>query len=451
MFTAINFVIFLVLLVWVYRIYFTDKKRFRVVKYNEEEYYLLSRNMYFVIFTVCTAPIFLGSLSLLKYALWVVVLLFLLFSNRLRIQMDASMVAYLVFFIWLCFSMTYTPVPVDGFMMLVKYGLPLLFLYLGYSSLNNEKDLVIFLKVINVAACIYIIFIGGIGQRVFTWFYYRVGFQVFGMYAAFANFTTSVFIVPIILYWLTKDKKYIYCALWMLASTVLLSVRTGLGGMMLVFAFAMFLRFKSRSLPGLIFAAIVFVGVLLYVPSVNEKFFGEDSEVTATDIVQGDALSMDNMNTNGRSDTWDLILDRFYENHKVKGSGLGVAIRYLKNKWRFEEAGAGLIHNDYVQLLAETGIIGVGLLVLFYVLVIIKVINYVVMKRSGYMIGLTGIMALSSMAGIAFSMYFDNVVSLSMQAMVMPYIYLGFFLKAVDMEKLKHEQERLNKFQHAVQ
>lgn len=450
MFTAINLFIFLILLLWIYSIYFTDKKKFRIVKYNEGEYYLLSRNMYFAIFTVCTAPIFLGSLSLLKYGLWIVVLLFLLFSNRLRIQMDASMVAYLVFFCWLGVSMTYTSKPYDGFMMLVKFALPLLFLYLGYSALNNEKDLIIFLKCVNVAACVYIIFIGGFGQKVLTWFYYHVGFSIFGMYAAFANFTTAVFIIPIILYWLTKDKKYIYCALWMLASTVLLSVRTGLGGIMLSFAFAMFLRYRSKSIPGLLFAGIVFVGVLLYVPSVNEKFFGEDSEVTATDIVQGDALSMENMNTNGRSDTWEIILDKFYDGHEWVGSGLGVAIRFQKNKWLFD-GGAGLIHNDYVQLLAETGIIGVGLLVLFYILVLIKVVNYVVVQRSGYMIRITGIMALSSMAGIAFSMYFDNVVSLSMQAMVIPYLYLGFFLKMVDMEKMKREQEKLNRFQHAVQ
>ena len=450
MYQAINLFIFLILFLFIYSTYFTEKKRFRIVKYNKEEYYLLSRNMYFAIFTVCTAPIFLGSLSLLKYALWIIVLLFLLFSNRLRIHMDMLMVSYLVFFCWLCVTMTYTTKPYDGFMMLVKFALPLLFLYLGYSALDNEKDLIIFLKCVNFAACVYIIFIGGFGQKVFTWFYYTIGFQVFGMYAAFANFITSVFIVPIILYWLTKDRKYVYCALWMVASTVLLSVRTGMGGMMLAFAFAIFLRYRTRSLPGLIFAGVVFVGVILYVPSVNEKFFGEEgSEVTATDIVQGNALSLDNIDTNGRNATWEIILDKFYDGHEWMGSGLGVAIRFQKNKWLYD-GGAGLIHNDYVQLLAETGNIGVGLLVLFYILVVVKVVQHVVLRRSGYMVRITGIMALSSMAGIAFSMYFDNVVSMSMQAMVMPYMYLGFFLKMVDKETLQYEQKKLDEFKHVV-
>ena len=59
----------------------------------------------------------------------------------------------------------------------------------------------------------------------------------------------------------------------------------------------------------------------------------------------------------------------------------------------------------------------------------------VALRRSSLLVKLTGIMALSSMVGIGFSMYFDNVVSNSMQSMVMPYIYLGFFLKALDLEK----------------
>lgn len=434
--TILSLIIFVVLLFWIGQIYLSNKKKFRAVRYGQGEYYLLSRNMYFVIFTVCTAPIFLGSLSLLKYGLWFMTMLALLFVGKVRLKFEATTIMYSIFFLWLCYTMTYTPVPRDGAMMLIKFSLPMLFLWLGYSALNNEKDLIVFLKVVNLVACVYCMFIGGQGCKLMPWLYYRVFMGVFGTYAAFADFLTSVFIVPILLYWLTKEKKYIFCALWMVLSTVLESVRTGLGGMLLVFCIALLLKNKAKAIPGLVFAGAVFLGVVLFVPEVNEKFFGEDAgTVSATDIVQGNALSMDNIETSGREYTWELILDEFYRGHELKGSGLSMSKSYLLNAFLKKEIGIGLIHNDYVQLLADTGIIGVCLLVLFYISVILSVVRNVLLRRSTTLVKLTGIMALSSMAGIAFCMYFDNVVSNSMQSMVMPYIYLGFFLKALDLEK----------------
>ena len=433
--TILSLIIFFVLVWWIYRIYISKQVKFRAVEVDKGEYYLLSPNMYFVIFTVCTAPIFLGSLSLLKYGLWFATLLVLLFLGKVRMKFEVMTVMYGIFFLWLCYTMTYTPVPRDGVMMLFKYSLPMLFLWLGYSAINNEKDLIIFLKVVNIAACVYCFTMGGFAAT-FIPPLYRFSMGLFSTYAAFADYLTAVFIVPIMLYWLTKEKMYIYCALWMVLSTVLQAVRTGMGGMMLVFVVALLLKNKAKALPGLLVAGGLFLSIVLFVPSVNEKFFGEDAgKVSASDIVQGDAMIMDNIDDNGREGTWELILELFYEGRESKGSGLGTAIRYLKDRWRIEGDTAGLIHNDYVQMLAETGYIGVGLLVLFYIFVIIKVVQHVMLRRSTFLVKLTGIMALSSMAGIAFCMYFDNVVSNSMQSMVMPYIYLGFFLKALDLEK----------------
>ena len=433
--TILSLIIFFVLVWWIYRIYLSRQVKFRAVEVDKGEHYLLSPNMYFVIFTVCTAPIFLGSLALLKYGLWFMTMLALLFAGKVRMKFEFMTVMYSIFFLWLCYTMTYTTVPRDGVMMLVKFSLPMLFLWLGYSGLRNEKDLIIFLKVVNVVACVYCFFIGGQGCNLMPWLYYPVFKGVFGTYAAFADYLTAVFVIPLLLYWLTKEKKYIFCALWMVLSTVLDSVRTGLGGMMLVFCIALLLKNKAKAIPGLAFAGAMFLGVVLFVPEVNEKFFGEDAgTVSATDIVQGDAMSMDNISDNGRKYTWELILDEFYRGHELKGSGLSMSKSYLLNAFLKKEIGVGLIHNDYVQLLADTGIIGVSLLVLFYISVILSVV-WNVLRRTTILVKLTGIMALSSMAGIAFCMYFDNVVSNSMQSMVMPYIYIGFFLKALEIEK----------------
>ena len=433
--TILSLIIFIILLYWIGLIYFSNKKKFRIVKYGNGESYLLSRNMYFVMFTVCTAPVFLGSLSLLKYGLWFTMILLLLFTAKIRAKFEATTIMYLIFFLWLCYTMTYTSVPRDGLMMLVKFLLPIQFLWLGYSAINNEKELIIFLKIVNVIACIWCLVIGGFSAT-FIPPLYHFAMGIFSTYAAFADYLTSIFIAPILLYWLTKEKKYILCALWMVLSTVLQSVRTGMGGMMLVFVVAILLHHKWKAVPGVLFAGALFLGTILFVPEVNEKFFGDKAgTVTSTDIIENNALSLDNIDTNGRNYTWEHILEKFYIGKESTGSGLGTAIRYLKDKWRFENEGAGLIHNDYVQLLAETGYIGVALLILFYIFMIIKVISYVLLRRTSSLTNLTGIMALSSMAGIAFCMYFDNVVSTSMQSMIMPYIYLGFFLKAIDLDR----------------
>ncbi|MBO5135398.1 MAG: O-antigen ligase family protein [Paludibacteraceae bacterium] len=429
----VSLLLLITLILWIFTIYFTDKKKFRMVEYNPGEKYLLSRNMYFIILTVCTAPMFLIPYALLKYALWFGVMLFLLFSGKMRIRIDTTMTMYMTFFVWLCFAMTYTTTYWQGTMMLVKYSLPLLFLYLGYSSLTNEKDLIVFLKVVNYAACIYCLIMGGFAQHFIPWLYNFL-MDILSVYAAFADFLVAVFIVPIILYWLTKDKKYVYCALWMVLSTVLQSVRTGMGGMVLVFMFAMYLRYKSRSLPGIFFAGAVFISVILFVPSVNEKFFGDDAgTVTGEDIVQGNALSLDNIEMSGREYLWENAKKYCYEGHELIGSGLGTA-EYFCKYLMYDDRRESKMHNDYIVLLCDTGNIGVGLLVLFYAVVIVKVIAHVVLRKSNVLVRLTGIMALSSMAGIAFCMYFDNVVSNSMQSMIIPYIYLGFFLKALDIE-----------------
>ena len=431
--TIISLVLFIILLYWIGLIYFSNKKKFRIVKYGNGESYLLSRNIYFVIFTVCTAPVFLGSLSLLKYGLWFTMILLLLFTAKIRAKFEAITVTYIIFFLWLCYTMTYTSVPRDGLMMLVKFLLPIQFLWLGYSAINNEKELIIFLKIVNTIACIWCLVICGFSAT-FIPHLYVFSMSIFSTYAAFADYLTSIFIVPILLYWLTKEKKYILCAFWMVLSTVLQSVRTGMGGMMLVFVIAILLHHKWKAVPGVLFAGALFLGTILFVPEVNEKFFGDAAgKVSATDIVQGNALSLDNIEMSGREYLWKKVKENCYYGNELTGKGLGETEYFTKNSMFKGEISK--VHNDYLILLCDTGKVGITLFIIFYLTIIFKVTSHVILRRSNHLVKLTGIMAVSSMVGIAFCMYFDNVVSNSMQSMIMPYIYLGFFLKAIDLDR----------------
>ena len=429
----VSIFIFIALVFWICRIYLTNDKKFRYVEYNKKEYYLLSRNMYFAIFTVCTAPFFLAPYALLKYGLWFGTILWLVFISKIRMKLETVMWLYLVFFFWLTLTMTWSSAQRDGYMMLIKYFIPILFLWLGYSSLRNEKDLVVFLKVVNWTAWVFCFIIGGFADK-FVNPVYSYLMNICTTYAGFSCFLISVFIVPILLYWLTKEKKYIYCALWMLLSPVLQAVRTGMGGMFLVFVVAIYLRYKQRSLPALFFAGAMFLGIILFVPGVNEKFFGEDAgTVSGEEIVTGNALSLDNIEMSGREYMWERVKENCFYGNEIFGGGLGTSGRYVKDYGKATQ-GLQMMHNDYLQIHCDAGLVGISLLTIFYIAFILKVFAHVVLRKSTVLVKLTGIMALSSMVGVGFAMYFDNVVSNSMQSLVMPFIYWGFFFKALDIE-----------------
>ena len=154
------------------------------------------------------------------------------------------------------------------------------------------------------------------------------------------------------------------------------------------------------------------------------------------EVATGEALAMDKIEMSGREYMWERTKEACYNGHENLGSGLGTSGHFIKySDSEIEGQVSGKLHNDYLELMCDTGNVGIALLILFYLTVILKVFVNVAMRRSSSLIKVTGIMALPSMAGIAFSMYFDNVASNSMQSMVMPYIYLGFFLKALDIER----------------
>jgi O-antigen ligase len=393
--------------------------------------------MYFLIFTVCTAPFFLAPYSLEKYGFWFVVLIFLIQAKKIDRKVDGIVKAYFLFCIWLLISFTHTQSWYEGAMLLIKYLLPLLFLWLGYSSIKDEYTLYYFLKYTNKIAIIYAFLIGGFSAVFMPWLYYSAFGGMFLKYAGLADYFTSIFVIPLILYWITKRKVYLLGALWLALSALLESVRTGIGGIFLVVLFYSFFRYKLKSIPLIGLAVVVFIGVILFVPDVNEKMFGENAgSVTAKEIVQEDALSLDNIQTSGRNELWEITLDRYYKPHPWVGSGLGTAMHFIKSRGQVENT-IMLLHSDYVQLLSETGIIGILLLSFFYLTLIYKVFHYIWVVKCNVWIKVSGIMAISSMAGIAFAMAFDNVVSHSMTSLINPFIFIGFFLKFIDLSKKK--------------
>lgn len=399
------------------------------------ESYYLNKHLHFLLFSIATSMVFLGPFSLVKYVFWFVILVILIFFFRLKF--DIIVDSYILFLLWALFSMSYTSEPYQGSMLLIKYALPVLYLWLGYNAINGKEDFLIFLKKSNVILILYALFIGGFATKFFPFLYnlllYKSG-GLFIAYASLADFFTALFVIPLTLYVITKRNKYLCAALWLLLSTVLGVVRTGLGGITLSIMFFGFVFYKWRAVPYVVFPVILFVIAILFIPDVREKMFVDDS---STAIAQT-SWTFDNIQSNGRELIWEKNIEKFYKPNPLIGAGLGASVSYTKDNFVVH-----LIHSDYVQILCDMGIIGLILFALPFIVLISKVLYCCWYQYKDDFVLLSGAMAVGSSAGVLFSMAFDNVISYSQQCFVFPFLFIGIFLKAIDLCENNYDKKDL--------
>lgn len=389
----------------------------------------LNRDLHFLIFCIATAMIFLGPLSLVKYGFWIVFMLYLVFT-RFHLKIDAIVVCYILFLAWALFSLTYSSVKFQGFMLIIKYSLPLLYLWLGYNAIQDTADFVFLLKKIVWIMVIYAFLIGGFSAKVFPWLYGGLCFKSGGLfisYASLADFYSALFVVPLALYAIFREKKWLVAAGWIALSTVLEVVRTGLGGIFLASSFFLFFYYKLKAVPWLLGLATLAVSIVFFVPAVHEKMFLDDSQTISS--ISASTMDFDNIQSNGREQIWEDNMYRFFTPNPLTGAGLGESMEYTKNNFTVK-----LIHNDYVQILCDMGLVGIGLFGLFFLVTILKVMIRTWRYTSSGLVKLSGAMALGSCAGTFFSMAFDNVISYTQQCFVIPFVFIGIFLKAIDMQ-----------------
>lgn len=391
--------------------------------------YALNRNLHFLLFSIATAMLFLGPFSLAKYAYSIILLIFIVFSS-LQLKFERIVYAYLLFILWCSFSLLHSTDKMQGVMMLIKYTLPLLYLWLGYNAINDKECFLILLKKTNVVMIIYALLIGGFAFKILPFLYNVLLYMSGGLfisYASLADFHTALYVIPLTLYVIYKNKIYFISAICILTSTILLTVRTGLGGIALAASFFALVIYKLKAIPYILLFTILSLATIYFVPSVREKMFIDDKKVG--NLYQKGTFNFDNIESSGRELIWKTNLAKFYKPNPITGSGLGNSVEYTKENFTVK-----LIHSDYVQILCDTGLIGIILFALFFLFTFFKIGYYTFFIKDDFIL-LSGAMALGSCAGTFFSMAFDNVVTYSQQAFIFPFIFIGIFLKAIDLYK----------------
>lgn len=404
----------------------------RVVKHPFRPGVTMSINLelYFLVYSVLTAMVFIAPFSLWKYGFWILFLLALLMIGKLQIKMDVIVKFYMLFIAWSVVStFMFSTAKFQALMMLIKYSLPLLYLWLSYTAIKDSHDLQYFMKTVTIGMCVYALIIGGFSAKVLTplygWLNYGSG-GLFISYASLADYFSALIVVPIGVYLITRDRRWIYATAWVVLSTLLEAVRTGLGGIFLASSFFLFTIFRGKALPWI--AAILFAAVVAVftIPSLHQKMFKDENASMSTFTVSD--ANFENINSNAREFIWERNMQKFYDPHPLTGSGLGESVNFMKN-----QKGLKMIHSDYVQILCDLGLIGIVLFGLFALVAIINIISVAWSAGTPLVLKLTGGMALGSCAGTFFSMGFDNVMAYSQQSFVIPFVMIGIYLKVKDL------------------
>jgi len=128
---------------------------------------------------------------------------------------------------------------------------------------------------------------------------------------------------------------------------------------------------------------------------------------------------------------WEWSLDNYFRGHELIGSGTGnlqkVFYENMSGPNR-DAPGGGIVHNDYIQMLCDNGLIGIILYLTSGLFAIIHC--FILYNRKHYppVLRICAITAGASMAGMLLTLYSDNVVNYSMATLAYPWGFYGMAL-----------------------
>jgi len=372
----------------------------------------------FLIFSVITGFFMLGEWSATRLLIWIGYLLVGIMITKERIKFAPVLILYALYTLYLFLSLfILSPDKFFGVRVIAKYLFPLCVLIFAAKVANSEFVIYSGIKyVLAIAVFIQI-----------TFFFWVNWVGILWGRSTLADHLVVMSVISLALFYVTSKKKYLYLTLFFCTFPVVATIRTGLLGITGCFAIFFLFKYKWKAVPVVVLVVASAVLVVLYVPAVREKMF-RDKQMTADEIIENrENLTMKDIDTNGRQAMWNWSLDNFYRKNKVFGTGVGnLQMVFYSGKHPFGTI--KIIHNDFVQILCDTGLVGLILYLLASLSLVIHSFIIYNNKRNNEMIRLCAIVAGSSLVGILITSYTDNSVNYSFATYFYPYAFFGMAL-----------------------
>ena len=428
----INTILFLVLTAALFLFLFSYSARIRD-PLNSNRFMLLEGPEMFFILLFATGTLSLSStigghgsdginLQAIRLFSLEIALFLSLFVCSERPKMSLGIYLYIAYIVWICITLIYCPSIEYGVRYILKYLYPLIIMIAASAIVRDEK--------VVLSACIWARRVAVISVFFsFSPFLNRLKIVFDNTFwyatALTINYVTISVISFGFYYFYGKDKKDLLLGILFVLPCILMVHRTGILAIFGAIAIFMFLKHKWISLPYIIAVAAIGLVIVFYVPSVHEKMFWKDTnrELTIQDLRYGN-ITTDDIRYNGRKALWKMLSKEFYRGHEMTGSGIGSCQKFL-----YEYPGTiKQPHNDYVQLLCDTGRIGAFLYIITGLAIILHCIVISFLWYIPRHVKCCAMIAASALAGNYLAMYSDNIVTYTMATTSYPFALYGIML-----------------------
>ncbi len=268
---------------------------------------------------------------------------------------------YVIFLLFAAGTLVLSPAPLDGLRLFFKLAYPLtvFVVVLGVARTRDVERLAdwMLLGAAAVAFVISPVFAIVTGGRADPTGVYRIG--SFGLHQnPFSFYLLAALLLSLVRLLERREARYALLALGLVIWMALTYTRiTFLAFLVALAVLALVTSWLRRDYRVLVLAAIV-AAVLTWalLPVLLARTFGylpRPGELI--DLVRDPARLYGAMNWQGRQVLWPLIFGRFLRSPWV-GLGLGATTSILGET--FGRGGISVVHNEYLRLIAETGLIG---------------------------------------------------------------------------------------------
>lgn len=303
------------------------------------------------IYILCYTLAFMVPLSDYSIALPISYVIFYLHTINKYASVDISRTClkyYIAFLCWCTLSIIWATVSYYSIMMIAKLMIPLIFFSLSYKAFTNYKSVWIFFDIIAKSSIGYL----------FVSILAKIWFNQIFLYNPYYGLYASICSCAMFFY--KKDNKYLLYTLLCFSYNIAYVKKTPILAIAAVSIVFFIFKYRMRAVIPSIFTALILFCVVLYVPMVRDRVFFEDFDPSILGTVSLDDFVL-LLNTNGRSNMWEIVIDKFYKGNELIGAGLGTMKYYLRTDSEIGENFL-LLHNDWLHILCETGKIGVLLL-----------------------------------------------------------------------------------------